>query len=410
MALKLYGNLVCPYVQRARIVAMEKNIPMQFVNIPPNEAPPKWFTSINPKGTVPTLNVAGAFITESMRIAEYLDASFPAPHSLFPPRAACRADIREFVQIVDAFAIVGVRALAEPDFKAARPELDMMVRRLDSAMAQHGPGPYFLGTTFSLADVALIPFMDRFRHGFPAFCHYEPFVAAPRLRAFLSEAENRMSFIDTRLSRFDTLRSLEATVGRTCSLPRPVVRVRPGNISDARMWVAAAIGDIDIELRTLTDVALPRLSHSNRDIFDASNGMMMLLESAESSLIPESHLQCAKAHCVVDDAAGLPALLEEASLSDDEGKTARLLEEVAVALRQLMQGEYVLDTTLSFADIALCPIADAAKRLAARRGVPIEVPPTLTALFTEASQKPLVKPTLDRWRTSDASTERAAKW
>ena len=409
MALKLYGNLVCPYVQRARIVAMEKNIPMQFVTIAPGAPAPKWFAAINPKMTVPTLNVAGEFITESMRIAEYLDASFPAPNSLFPPRSTTRADIREFVQIVDAFAVVGVRAMAEPDFKAVRPELDMMVRRLDQAMAQHGPGPYFLGTTFSLADVALIPFLDRFRHGFPAFCHYEPFVAAPRLRAFLSEAENRMSFIDTRMSRNETLRELEKTVGRTCSMPRAVVRVRPGDVTDARILVAAALGNVDIELRSIKDVAMPRMSHQNRDIFDATNAMLMLLESADSSLIPESNLQRAQAHCCVDDAAGLPALLEEASLSDQEARTTKALEDVSKGLKQLLRGNYVLGSNVCFADCVLAPIADGAHRLSKRRGVPVDVPQALLDLYAQTEAHPLIQPTLAKWR-SGADADGGLTW
>src|SRR4051812_20278405 len=108
--LKLYGGWFCPFVQRAWIVLVEKNIPHQYVEINPYHKAPE-FLALNPRGLVPTLAVPAATgqggkkhrpLYESSVVCEYLDEAYAAlehGHSLLPrgdtagevyERARCR--------------------------------------------------------------------------------------------------------------------------------------------------------------------------------------------------------------------------------------------------------------------------------------------------------------------------------
>lgn len=55
-ALKLYGGWFCPFVQRAWITLLEKNVPHQYVEVNPYHKTPE-LLALNPRGLVPTLAV-----------------------------------------------------------------------------------------------------------------------------------------------------------------------------------------------------------------------------------------------------------------------------------------------------------------------------------------------------------------
>ena len=75
--LRLISHKLCPYVQRAVIVATEKKIPFERIDIDLANKP-DWFLALSPTGKVPLLEVEGEdarghVIFESAVIAEYLD-------------------------------------------------------------------------------------------------------------------------------------------------------------------------------------------------------------------------------------------------------------------------------------------------------------------------------------------------
>lgn len=75
--LTLISHLLCPFVQRAAIVLLEKNVPFERIDVD-LAAKPDWFMALSPLGKVPLLKVelpdsADAILFESTAICEYLN-------------------------------------------------------------------------------------------------------------------------------------------------------------------------------------------------------------------------------------------------------------------------------------------------------------------------------------------------
>src|SRR6476659_5716901 len=102
--LRLISHKLCPYVQRAVIVAAEKDIPFERIDIDLANKP-EWFLKISPTGKVPVLEVTDAggsthILFESAVIAEYLDEIAGA--RLLPADPLQRARERAWVEFASA--------------------------------------------------------------------------------------------------------------------------------------------------------------------------------------------------------------------------------------------------------------------------------------------------------------------
>lgn len=169
----------------------------QFAQHDPN------YLKLNPNGLVPTLVHDGAPVIESTVINEYLDDVFPevplrptdpverarsrvwgklADEALGPNMVVTfsgPSNIGKAARSLDAAAIDGVLdriplierrnviakisrggGFTDSDFAAAREKAGFIVRRAEEALEA---GPYLAGSTYSLADINMIPFMDRYR-------------------------------------------------------------------------------------------------------------------------------------------------------------------------------------------------------------------------------------------------------
>ncbi|TFI59851.1 glutathione S-transferase family protein [Sphingomonas parva] len=159
--LKLVSHPLCPYVQRAAIVAAEKSIPLERVTIDLANRP-DWFLRASPNGKVPLLLVDGAVLFESAVIAEYLDDI--SEGSLLPADPLRRAGHRAWIEFASAtLADIGAlySAVDEASFEAVRLALIARFQRVDRIVA----GPWFSGGTFSLVDAAFAPvfrYLDAF--------------------------------------------------------------------------------------------------------------------------------------------------------------------------------------------------------------------------------------------------------
>ena len=91
----LVSHDLCPYVQRAAILLMEKAIPHERVTID-LAAKPDWFLAISPLGRVPLLRIGDAVLFESAVICEYLDETTPG--SLHPADPLDRAQHRAWIE------------------------------------------------------------------------------------------------------------------------------------------------------------------------------------------------------------------------------------------------------------------------------------------------------------------------
>ena len=70
----LVSHALCPYVQRAAIVLMEKGITFERRDVDLKNKP-AWFIALSPLGKTPVLQVGDEAIFESAVICEYRDCT-----------------------------------------------------------------------------------------------------------------------------------------------------------------------------------------------------------------------------------------------------------------------------------------------------------------------------------------------
>lgn len=155
---RLISHKLCPYVQRAVIVATEKGIPFERVDIDLANKP-DWFLAISPTGKVPVLEVTdddghSRTLFESAVIAEYLDEI--SGDRLLPSDALERARQRAWIEFASAMlndlGQLYSAATAER-FEAARATIERRLSSLEPEIA----GLWFAGRDFGLVDAAFGP-------------------------------------------------------------------------------------------------------------------------------------------------------------------------------------------------------------------------------------------------------------
>ena len=166
--LKLVSFDICPYVERARIVLLEKGLPHDLEFIPLSNKP-AWFLEISPMGRVPVLLVDDRPVFESMVINELLNELQPEP-PLFPADPIARAEGRGWIVFANdvlmpagSAAMLAIAGGATGD-ALARPlgALRDALGKLEAQLARR-EGTFFLGRDFSLVDASYAPFFRRWR-------------------------------------------------------------------------------------------------------------------------------------------------------------------------------------------------------------------------------------------------------
>jgi len=149
----LVSHALCPYVQRAAIVALEKGIAFERILVDLANKP-AWFVERSPTGKVPLLIVGEATLFESAAIAEYLDEI--SGGGMLPEAALDRARHRAWVEYASG-TLAEIGALySAPDavaFEARRLSLHQRFARLSEEIQ----GPWFGGEQFGLVDAAFAP-------------------------------------------------------------------------------------------------------------------------------------------------------------------------------------------------------------------------------------------------------------
>lgn len=152
--LKLIGASFCPYVQRSRIVLLEKKIPhtVEYIDL---QHPPEWFHQISPLDKVPVLLVDESPLFESMPICEYLDEITPG--TLYPEDPFRRAQHRAWIEYGNEVLSQHHALISAKDESAFQRAQTQFTHRLQTLEQILGEPPYFAGQSFGMVDAAYAP-------------------------------------------------------------------------------------------------------------------------------------------------------------------------------------------------------------------------------------------------------------
>lgn len=187
--------------QKVRIVLHEKGLEFEAIQLElgkKDQLRPEYL-ALNPNGVVPTLVDGDAVIIDSSVICEYLDERYPEP-ALAPADVVERAHMRQWMRYFEEVPTAAIRVpsfnraflyrfdgldqarfeaeqmnvrkvrkelfqrMGKPtgfsaaDIDRSLEELDATCARMDAALAA---GPWLMGEQFTLADVIVIPSIDR---------------------------------------------------------------------------------------------------------------------------------------------------------------------------------------------------------------------------------------------------------
>ena len=158
--MKLIGTLTSPYVRKARLVLLEKNIPHEFVvDLPQGSLA----LQANPMGRIPALILDDGFcVFDSAVIADYVDALNDQPVLIPRSDAAARLRVKRWEALADGIADSAVVVRTErmrPNDKQDTDTLELHNKAISNALAYAagllGGNEWCEGESITLADLAL---------------------------------------------------------------------------------------------------------------------------------------------------------------------------------------------------------------------------------------------------------------
>lgn len=201
----------CPFAQTTRITLVHKGIRFRHgeVRVMNDDVTgmaekPAWFLALSPKGRVPILLHRGRVLYESAMVDQYLDEVFPQ-RPLMPSDPGERAIARVWLhQASTTLPRLWYRALnARPEDVASRAaRLLEFLGEWEAALEEHGAsGPWLFGDRWTLPDLFMAPFYERFEPALGAFdkFHMPDDGSLPRVRRHLRESLQHPAFVATRL-------------------------------------------------------------------------------------------------------------------------------------------------------------------------------------------------------------------
>jgi glutathione S-transferase len=227
----LVSHVLCPYVQRATIVLVEKGATFERREVDLADKP-HWFRAISPLGKTPVLLVGDTPIFESAVICEYLEDTLEP--RLHPRDALQRARHRAWVEMASALLNRIAAFYNAPDelaLEAAAAAIRTHFEQLEAAL---GAGPYFDDERFSVVDAAFGP-VFRYFDVFDAIGDFGLHGATPKLDAWRATLARRPSVRNAVRGDYpELLRSF--LLGRRSALSRRMQReTQPGAISTSLM-------------------------------------------------------------------------------------------------------------------------------------------------------------------------------
>jgi glutathione S-transferase len=159
MTLTLCGFALSNYVNKVKLVLLEKGLPFSEELVSPGYKPDDLLAA-SPLGKVPFLRTGHGTLCESSAIVEYLEALAPAP-ALLPADPWAAAKVRELAVFIDLHLELVARELYTQAFFGGTIS-DAQKARVRKLLDKNIVGfkrlaafsPYVAGASFSLADCA----------------------------------------------------------------------------------------------------------------------------------------------------------------------------------------------------------------------------------------------------------------
>jgi maleylpyruvate isomerase len=205
--MKLHGYFRSSASYRVRIALNLKGLTVEHLphHLRKGEQCAPAYLAINPQGLVPTLESdAGAILTQSLAIIEWLDEVHPNP-PLLPKDALQRAKVRAFAQAIacDTHPVQNLKVLARlrqlglPEEKVTEWAAWANREGLSACeiLTAGEAGPFCFGAVPTLADLCLVPQLANARRfgvdvaAFPRLLKAE--AAAKEMKAFADAAPDK---------------------------------------------------------------------------------------------------------------------------------------------------------------------------------------------------------------------------
>jgi RNA polymerase-associated protein len=158
--LTLFCTLEDPWTHRVRLVASEKGLPIELIEVPPGRRHPE-LHELSPDASLPTLVDRDVLLFDSRVIVDYIDERFPHP-PLMPIDPVTRAQFRVALHRIERDWYPAAIAIANG---ADRKDLHALRDRLKSLILESAElfkvKKYFLSDEFSLVDATIAPILWR---------------------------------------------------------------------------------------------------------------------------------------------------------------------------------------------------------------------------------------------------------
>ena len=155
--IKLYGFRVSNYYNMLRWAMLEKGIEFEEVHTMPSQDPE--YLAKSPMGKVPSIEVDGTFLCETVVILDYLEDAFPAT-PLLPADPLARAKAREIMRVCELYIELSARRhyshlffgdeINETAVAEVKPVMEKGIRALNQ-LANFDP--FITGSEFTFADI-----------------------------------------------------------------------------------------------------------------------------------------------------------------------------------------------------------------------------------------------------------------
>ena len=170
-AIELITSHVCPFAQRTHMALIEKGLDFTVREVDLSNKP-AWFEEISPTSKVPVVKIADKIVWESAIANEYIEDKFPNV-PLLPDDPWLRAQARIWIDycntrwVEDFYALLGAKDAERRKGLGDRVRQDL--RHMETkGMTALSSGPFWLGPSVSLVDLAFWPFFERL----PLLSHY----------------------------------------------------------------------------------------------------------------------------------------------------------------------------------------------------------------------------------------------